>query len=97
MKVNRAVKSLKITILKNGEKIRNDFKENYKKNLQSSTKHKQIAQEQIKRIITRAKNIKDPINYEQKLYQKYLQGTLTFDKDLQIVNQMLDTKIFNSI
>lgn len=97
MKVNRAVKSLKITILRNGEKIRNDFKENYKKNLQSSTKHKQIAQEQIKRIITRAENIKDPLKYEQKLYQKYLQGTLNFDKDLQIVNQMLDTKIFNSI
>lgn len=97
IKVNRAVKSLKITIYKNSERIINNFKENKKKNLESSTKHKQIAQEQIKRSMGRAENIKDPLKYEQKLYQKYLQGTLNFDKDLQEINKELDTKIFNSI
>lgn len=97
IKVNRAVKSLRITILKNGEKIRSDFKENYKKNLKSSAKHKQVASEQIKRSMQRAKEIKDPLKYEQKLYQKYLEGTLNFDRDLQAINEKLDTKIFDSI
>ena len=96
-KVNRAVKSLKITILKNGDKIKKDYADLKKKELQSSTKHKQIAKEQIKRIIARTPNIKDPFKYEQKLTQKYLQGTLNFDKDLQVVNQELDKKIFDSI
>lgn len=97
IKVNRAVKSLKITILKNGDKIKKDYADLKKKKLQSSTKHKQIVQEQIKRIIARTPNIKDRLKYEQKLTQKYLQGTLNFDKDLQIVNQELDKKIFGSI
>ena len=97
-KVNRAVKSLKITILKNGDKIKKDYADLKKKELQSSTKHKQIAQEQIKRLMNRNKDkIKDPLKYEQKLTQKYLQGTLNFDKDLQIVNQELNKKIFDSI
>ena len=97
IKGNRAVKSLKITILKNGDKIKKDFADLKKKELQSTTKHKQIAQVQIKRIMARTPNIKDPLKYEQKLTQKYLQGTLNFDKDLQIVNQELDKKIFDSI
>ncbi|TLT08358.1 replication initiation protein [Aliarcobacter thereius] len=97
IKANRAVKSLRITIFKNSDRIRSNFKENYKKNLQISSKHKQIAQEQIKRSIARAENIKDPLKYEQKLYQKFLQGTLNFDSDLQEINKELDTKIFNSI
>lgn len=65
IKVNRAVKSLVITIIKNGERIKKDFTDLKKKNLQSSTKHRQIAQEQIKRILTRTKNIKDRLKYEQ--------------------------------
>lgn len=65
IKVNRAVKSLVITITKNEERILKEFKEKKKKSLQSSTKHKQIAQEQIKRILARAKEIKDPLKYEQ--------------------------------
>jgi len=97
IKVNRAVKSLVITITKNGERIKKDFTDLKKKNLQSSTKHRQIAQEQIKRILTRTKNIKDRLKYEQKLYQKYLQGTLNFDSDLQEINKELDKKIFDSI
>lgn len=97
IKVNRAVKSLVITITKNGERIKKDFTDLKKKNLQSSTKHKQIAQEQIKRILTRTKNIKNHLRYEQKLYQKYLQGTLNFDSDLQEINKELDKKIFDSI
>ena len=97
IKVNRAVKSLKITILKNGDKIKKDYADLKKKELQSSTKHKQIAKEQIKRIIARTPNIKDPFKYEQKLTQKYLQGTLNFDKDLQGINQELDKRIFDSI
>jgi plasmid replication initiation protein len=98
IKVNRAVKSLKITILKNGDKIKKDFADLKKKELQSSTKHKQIAQEQIKRLMNRNKDkIKDPLKYEQKLTQKYLQGTLNFDKDLQGINQELDKRIFDSI
>jgi hypothetical protein len=47
--------------------------------------------------MARTPNIKDPLKYEQKLTQKYLQGTLNFDKDLQIVNQELNKKIFDSI
>ncbi len=97
IKVNRAVKSLVITIFKNEERILNDFKEKKKKNLQSSTKHKQIAQEQIKRIFARAKEINDPLKYEQSLYQKFLKGTLKFDKDLQEINERLDKEIFDSI
>lgn len=97
IKVNRGVKSLVITIFKNDERIKKDFTDLKKKNLKSSTKHKQIAQEQIKRILTRTKNIKDPLKYEQKLYQKYLQGTLNFDSDLQEINKELDKKIFDSI
>ena len=97
IKVNRAVKSLIITIFKNGDRIKKDFADLKKKNLQSSTKHKQIAQEQIRRIMSRTANIKEPLKYEQKLTQKYLQGTLNFDKDLQILNQELDKKLFESI
>ncbi|MDX4069822.1 replication initiation protein [Aliarcobacter skirrowii] len=97
IKVNRAVKSLVITITKNSERIKKDFTDLKKKNLQSSTKHRQIAQVQIKRILTRTKNIKDRLKYEQKLYQKYLQGTLNFDSDLQEINKELDKKIFDSI
>ncbi|MDD2508652.1 MAG: replication initiation protein [Aliarcobacter skirrowii] len=97
IKVNRGVKSLVITIFKNDEIIKKDFTDLKKKNLQSSTKHRQIAQEQIKRILARAKEIKNPLKYEQKLYQKYLQGTLNFDSDLQEINKELDKKIFDSI
>lgn len=97
IKVNRGVKSLIITIFKNCERIKKEFSDLKKKNLQSSTKHKEIAKEQIKRILTRTKNIKDPLKYEQKLYQKYLQGTLNFDSDLQEINKELDKKIFDSI
>ncbi|AXX84660.1 MULTISPECIES: replication initiation protein [Aliarcobacter] len=97
IKVNRAVESLVITIIKNEERSLKEFKEKKKKNLQSSTRHKQIAQEQIKRILARAKEIKDPLKYEQKLYQKFLKGTLKFDKDLQEINERLDKEIFDSI
>ena len=97
IKANRAVKSLKITIFKNGNKIREDFADLKKKNLQSSTRHKQIAQEQVKRIMARTPNIKDRLKYEQKLTQKYLQGTLNFDKDLQVINEELDKKMSGSI
>ncbi|WP_320341173.1 replication initiation protein [Aliarcobacter skirrowii] len=97
IKVNRAVKSLIITIFKNRERIKKEFSDLKKRNLQSSTKHKQIAKEQIKRILGRAKEIKDPLKYEQKLYQKFLKGTLKFDKDLQEINKELDKKIFDSI
>lgn len=98
VKVNRAVKSLKITLKQNGEVIKKNFADKKKKELQSTTKHKQIAQEQIKRLMNRNKDkIKDPLRYEQKLYGLFLNNTLVFDKDLQEINKELDTKLFNSI
>ena len=98
IKVNNAVKRLLITIKQNGEVIKKNFADKKRKELQSTTKHKQVAQEQIKRLMSRNKDkIKDPLKYEQKLTQKYLQGTLNFDKDLQGINQELDKRIFDSI
>lgn len=97
IKVNRAVKSLKINILKNGDKIKKDFADLKKKELQSTNKHKQIGQEQIKRIMARTPNIKDRLKYEQKLFRIFLNGTLVYDKDLQIIIEELDRKIFDSI
>lgn len=55
IKVNKAVKRLIITIKQNGEVIKKNFADKKKKELQSTTKHKQIAQEQIKRLMSRNK------------------------------------------
>ena len=64
----------------------------------SSTKHKQIAQEQIKRLMSRNKEkIKEPLKYEQKLFRMFLNGTLIYDKDLQLIIDELDAKIFADI
>ena len=69
-----------------------------KKELQSTAKHKQIAQEQIKRLMSRNKDkIKDPLKYEQKLFGMYLNNTLVYDKDLQEIIEQLDKKIFDSL
>lgn len=98
IKVNRAVKRLLITIKQNGEVIKKNFADKKKKELQSTTKHKQIAQEQIKRLMSRNKEkIKDPLKYEQKLFGMYLNNTLIYDKDLQEIIEQLDKKIFDSL
>ena len=60
IKVNNAVKRLLITIKQNGEVIKKNFADKKRKELQSTTKHKQVAQEQIKRLMSRNKDkIKD--------------------------------------
>ena len=98
IKVNKAVKRLIITIKQNGEVIKKNFADKKKKELQSTTKHKQIAQEQIKRLMSRNKEkIKDPLKYEQKLFGMYLNNTLIYDKDLQEIIEQLDKKIFDSL
>lgn len=98
IKVNKAVKRLIITIKQNGEVIKKNFADKKKKELQSTTKHKQIAQEQIKRLMSRNKDkIKDPLKYEQKLFGMYLNNTLVYDKDLQEIIEQLDKKIFDSL
>ena len=62
IKVNRAVKRLLITIKQNGQVIKKNFADKKKKELQSTAKHKQIAQEQIKRLMSRNKDkIKEPL------------------------------------
>lgn len=98
IKVNKAVKRLIITIKQNGEVIKKNFADKKKKELQSTTKQKQIAQEQIKRLMSRNKEkIKDPLKYEQKLFGMYLNNTLIYDKDLQEIIEQLDKKIFDSL
>ena len=98
IKVNRAVKRLLITIKQNREVIKKNFADKKKKELQSTAKHKQIAQEQIKRLMSRNKDkIKDPLKYEQKLFGMYLNNTLVYDKDLQEIIEQLDKKIFDSL
>ena len=98
IKINRAVKELKIKIIQNAQSIKKEFLEKKKKLLQSSTKHKQIAHEQIKRLMSRNKEkIKEPLKYEQKLFRMFLQGTLIYDKDLQLIIDELDAKTFAEI
>ena len=98
IKVNRAVKRLLITIKQNREVIKKNFADKKKKELQSTAKHKQIAQEQIKRLMSRNKDkIKEPLKYEQKLFGMYLNNTLIYDKDLQEIIEQLDKKIFDSL
>ncbi len=98
IKVNRAVKRLLITIKQNGQVIKKNFADKKKKELQSTAKHKQIAQEQIKRLMSRNKDkIKEPLKYEQKLFGMYLNNTLIYDKDLQEIIEQLDKKIFDSL
>ena len=98
IKVNNAVKRLLITIKQNGEVIKKNFADKKRKELQSTTKHKQVAQEQIKRLMSRNKDkIKEPLKYEQKLFGMYLNNTLIYDKDLQEIIEQLDKKIFDSL
>jgi hypothetical protein len=47
--------------------------------------------------MARTPNIKDRLKYEQKLFRIFLNGTLVYDKDLQIIIEELDRKIFDSI
>ncbi|MBP6714320.1 hypothetical protein CJ672_07690 [Arcobacter cryaerophilus gv. occultus] len=97
IKVNRAVKILKIDILKNADRIKKDFKDEKKKALELSKGYKEIIKEQIKRIMARAKNIKDPLKYEQKLSQKSRTGDLKFDKDLQEIINKFDKETFKNL
>lgn len=87
IKNGNKVEKLIFNIYKNGERIRKDYANKKRVLLQSSTKHKQLAEEQIRRIMERTPNIKNRLQYEQKLYQKFLNGDLNYDEDLQ---QVLD-------
>jgi len=58
-----------------------------------SGKEKNLAMEQIRRIIERkGDSIKDKLRYEQKLFQLYLRGELKYDKDLEAIRQELESK-----
>lgn len=96
IKTSRAVTSIKFTIIKNANKIKEDFKEKKKQHLLNG-KEKQIAQEQIRRIIERTEAIKDSKKFETALYKKYLSGDLGYDKDLQIIKNTLDREELENI
>ena len=68
-----------------------------KKALELSKGYKEIIKEQIKRIMARAKNIKEPLKYEQKLSQKSRTGDLKFDKDLQEIINKFDKVTFKNL
>jgi len=92
IKTSRTYTSIKFTIIKNGEKIRQDFN-NRKKQALLSGKEKNLAMEQIRRIIERkGDSIKDKLKYEQKLFQLYLRGELKYDKDLEAIRKELEEK-----
>jgi len=92
LKVGKKVVSIKFKILKNREKIKKDFHEK-KKTMLLSGKEKNLAMEQIRRIIERkGDNIKDKLKYEQKLFQLYLRGELKYDKDLEAIRKELEKK-----
>jgi plasmid replication initiation protein len=92
IKTSRTYTSIKFTIIKNGEKIRQDFN-NRKKQALLSGKEKNLAMEQIRRIIERkGDTIKDKLKYEQKLFQLYLRGELKYDKDLEAIRKELEEK-----
>ena len=58
-----------------------------------SGKEKNLAMEQIRRIIERkGDSIKDKLKYEQKLFQLYLRGELKYDKDLEAIRKELEEK-----
>jgi len=92
IKTGRTYTSIKFTIQKNGEKIKKDFHEK-KKTMLLSGKEKNLAMEQIRRIIERkGDSIKDKLKYEQKLFQLYLRGELKYDKDLEDIRKELEEK-----
>ncbi len=96
VKTSRKITSIIFKIMTNKEKIKTDFKKKKKKNLLNG-KEKQIALEQIRRIIERSKNIRDPLKYEQALFTKYLKGDLNYDKDLQQIKDSMDREELTNI
>lgn len=96
-KTGRRYTSIKFKIIKNGKKIKEDFKKKQRDMLLTG-KEKNIAMEQIRRIIERKGNsIKDKLKYEQKLFQLYLRGELKYDKDLEAIRKDLEEKELNKI
>ena len=92
IKTGRFYTDIKFTIFKNGEKIKKDFTDK-KRTMLLSGKEKNLAMEQIRRIIERKKDtIKDKLKYEQKLFQLYLRGELKYDKDLEVIRKELESK-----
>jgi plasmid replication initiation protein len=100
IKTGRKVTSIKFKIIKNGEKIKKDFKEK-KRQFLLKGEEKQLVAEQIKRMMARqGDKIRDKFKYEQKMMQLYFRGELKYDKDLQEVKDELDKRalaeMFNS-
>jgi plasmid replication initiation protein len=92
IKTGRAYTNIRFTIFKNGEKIKKDFIEN-RRTMLLSGKEKNLAMEQIRRIIERkGDTIKDKLKYEQKLFQLYLKGELKYDKDLEFIRKEMEEK-----
>jgi plasmid replication initiation protein len=96
IKTGRSITSINFTIMTNKEKVKSDFREKKKQNLLNG-KEKQIAQEQIRRIIERKTDIKDPRKFEQALFKKYLAGDLGYDKDLKLIKDELDRNELESM
>ncbi len=96
VKTSRKITSIIFKIMTNKDKIKKDFKEKKKKNLLNG-KEKQVALEQIRRIIERSKGIRDPLKYEQALFTKYLKGDLNYDKDLQQIKDSMDREELTNI
>ncbi len=92
IKTGRTYTSIKFTIFKNGEKIKKGFAEK-KRTMLLTGKEKNLAMEQIRRIIERkGDTIKDKLKYEQKLFQLYLRGELKYDKDLEAIRKEMEAK-----
>ena len=96
IKTSRSVTAINFHIMTNKEKLKLDFREKKKQHLLNG-KEKQIAQEQIRRIIERTTNIRDPKKFEQALFKKYLSGDLGYDKDLQLIKNELDRKELENV
>ncbi len=98
IKKGKLVEKIKIVIEQSEEAKIKEFKERKKALLSKSKAHKDIAKEQIKRIMSRnTDSIKDKLKYEQKLYKMFLKNTLKFDKDLQVLIDALDKEIYDNI
>ena len=92
IKTGRTYTSIKFAIFTNGEKIKKDFVDKQRTMLLSG-KEKNLAMEQIRRIIERkGDTIKDKLKYEQKLFQLYLRGELKYDSDLEAIRKELEKK-----
>jgi plasmid replication initiation protein len=89
IKVGRKVAFLEFSIRENRKNIEEDNKSQYL----LDANLRELIREQIQRSLSRNSSIKDKVRYEQALMQKFLKGSLEFDKDLK---DILEAKKRNS-